>query len=144
MTNTNGEIIPNAAAILTTIRARHQVMKAAAAKGIINDADVNADVEFLLNYIDAQAPLVINTFEELSDYLQDLNYENGQDSTALTTHDGALFFVFCTDPDGAWVLETGDPTERFEEEGDSFVYVPLELDFIQNRSPFTLLYKAAR
>lgn len=129
--------------VLADIRERDAERRAAEAQGIIGGARVYFDIASLLNYIDTQAPLVIDTFEELSDYLQELNYEHGQDATALTTHDGTLFFAFCTDPDGAWCLETGDPTERFEEEDESFVYVPVELDFLRERGPFTINYKAA-
>lgn len=55
----------------------------------------------------------IKTFSELEDYLQDLNYEHGCDHTAIEAS-GILYSAFCTDPDGAWVLETGDPRERME------------------------------
>jgi hypothetical protein len=88
----------------------------------------------------------IETFEELEDYLQDLNYEHGQDAAAIRTggQGNRLYFAFCTDPDGEWFLETGDPRERlFDEEGDYPIYVPLSLGHIRTMGPYTLFHEAA-
>lgn len=127
---------------LASIRNRNNDRKAADAQGIIGGARDSFDVDFLLRYIDSQQPRTIETLDELRDYLQDLNYEEGIDHTALTAgSEKALFFAFCTDPDGEWFLETGDPRERFEEEGEEYVYVPLSLDHLTNMGPFTILHE---
>lgn len=126
---------------LADIRKRSEERKAANAAGIIGGARSEFDVDFLLRYIDSLAPIVIDTFEQLEEYLQDLNYEHGQDTTALTTREGHLIMTYCTDPDGEWFLEPGDPRERMEEGGDGYFYNRMELGFIQGAGPYTILHK---
>lgn len=81
------------------------------------------------------------TFAELEELLQDLNYEHGIDHTAILS-EGILYSAFCTDPDGEWILETGDPRERMDcdDPHGEAVYVPLRLGHIRNCESFTILY----
>lgn len=79
------------------------------------------------------------TFGDLEQYLHDLNYEHGIDHGAIIA-EGIMYSAFCTDPDGAWILETGDPAERISDEDDEQVYTPLQLGHIKNAWPFTVLH----
>lgn len=93
-------------------------------------------------------PVVLENFKALEDYLQDLNYEHGCDHTAILT-EGILYSAFCTDPDGDWILETGDPRDRMGYQlptDEEQTYQPLLLTHIKNCDTFTVLYapKAAR
>jgi hypothetical protein len=81
----------------------------------------------------------LDTFEELEHYLQDLNYEHGIDHAGVIA-EGIMYSTFCTDPDGAWILETGDPAERMEDEGGELIYTPLQLPHIKNACPYTVLH----
>jgi hypothetical protein len=88
------------------------------------------------------APVILKSFIDLEDYLQDLNYEQGCDHTAILT-EGILYAAFCTDPDGDWILETGDPRDRMEyqRQGDKEqTYQPLPLKHIRNCDTFVVLY----
>lgn len=82
-------------------------------------------------------PLTLNTFPEFRDALNDLNHESGVDATCVTTGNGsALWFAYCTDPDGTWFLETGDPSERVIDD----CYDPLGLDAVRALGPWTILW----
>lgn len=124
---------------LVGIRRRNEERKAAEASGVIGGARAEFDIDFLLRYIDSQKPLTIDAFDELEDYLQDLNYEHGQDTTAILAR-GVLFFVYCTDPDGEWFIEASDPRERMEEDDDGPFYARQNLDHLRDlRGPYTIL-----
>jgi hypothetical protein len=129
---------------LASTRKRADERKASQAEGIIGGVREWTEIDFLLRYIDAQKPLTIETFGQLEEYLQDLNYEHGQDATALTTNAGTLFMAYCTDPDGAWFVETGDPRERIEEEDGEPFYNPVGLDWLQGMEPFTILHRPTK
>lgn len=82
-------------------------------------------------------PLTLSTFPEFRDALDALNYESGIDATCVTTGNGStLWFAYCTDPDGIWFLETGDPAERIIDD----CYDPLTLDAVSDRGPWTILW----
>lgn len=86
---------------------------------------------------EASYPLTLATFPEFRDALDALNYEAGADATCVTTGNGAaLWFAYCTDPDGIWFLETGDPTQRIIDD----CYDPLPLDTVIDHGPWTILW----
>ncbi|MFJ2662532.1 hypothetical protein [Arthrobacter koreensis] len=89
---------------------------------------------------------VVETFDELEDFLERLNYDLGQDKAVLVTSTGLLHFAFCTDPDAIWCLETGSPAERIEElvigEGGE-QYVPLRLESVRLLAPYTVLHEVS-
>lgn len=86
---------------------------------------------------------VKQTYQELESFLQDLNYDHGQGNAAIAV-DGILYAAFCTDPDGSWILETGDPRERAEypEGEDEAIYTPLQLDHIKNCAGYVVMHMA--
>lgn len=90
------------------------------------------------------ASKTIETFDELGRFLDNLNYDLGQDAAVVVPRDGQLYFAFCTDPTARWYLETGWPEERIEEavigEGGE-EYRPLSLEWIRALGPYTVLHK---
>lgn len=81
--------------------------------------------------------LAINRFTELREALDHLNYDLGASSTAITSDEGRSFwFAFCTDPDGHWCLESGDPRERMTDSG----YEALPVEAIAARGPWRILW----
>lgn len=53
---------------------------------------------------------VVNTREQLDELLDGVN-EHGRDHAVILFGDSA-WLLYCTDPDGTWLVETGDPQER--------------------------------
>lgn len=62
--------------------------------------------------------------DELRDYLADLNFgfvpRVGASGTAAVVVGGNLWLAYCTDPDGDWFFESGDPEERMVEDEEGW------------------------
>lgn len=83
-------------------------------------------------------PECIESFSKLEDLLQGLNFDHGESSAMVLTRHGRIHLAFCTDPDGAWFLETGDPRDHFTPDrgdGDT-TYQPLPLAHISEDGPY--------
>ena len=57
--------------------------------------------------------------DDLLDWLADQNHP-GSGQAAIEVQ-GILWLAYCTDPDGEWFFESGDPNDRMEEVGDGEV-----------------------
>lgn len=99
-----------------------------------------ARLEHARTHIGAVTPC--ETLVELRDALHDLNYERGIDTAAVVIND-VVHLAYCTDPDGEWFLENGDPEERISEDETGWRrYERLSLnDF--DRGPYTIIWPAA-
>ena len=105
--------------------------RAADAEAIIERAE-NDTLRALLAAALERSHMIISA-EHLEEYLTGLN-STGVDHVALVT-DGALWLAYCTDPDGEWFFESGDPLDRFARDpGDD-----VDQDAYYHRVGFDLL-----
>lgn len=67
--------------------------------------------------------------DDLRDYLIDANSEGADGVVVLVS--GSPWLAYCTDPDGEWFFECGDPEERMTEDAAGWrEYERIGLDWI--------------
>lgn len=73
--------------------------------------------------------------DDLRDYLTDLNFGDVPNieavGGAVILVSGTPWLAYCTDPDGEWFFECGDPEERMTEDAEGWrEYERIGLDWI--------------
>lgn len=59
-----------------------------------------------------------NSAEDMRDYLTELNFEPVDGVVVVIM--GTPWLAYCTDPDGEWFFESGDPEERMTEDSEGW------------------------
>jgi hypothetical protein len=85
------------------------------------------------------AAAFIDSYDDLCDHLQHLNYDAGVDVAIVITRDNSTWMAYSTDPDGEWCIEIGDPRERINTRHGDYGYEAVGLDWIEQRGPFRVI-----
>ena len=87
----------------------------------------------------APAPQTFDTTAGLNNALQELNYEH-ETATAAVVANGVLMLAYCTDPDGEWFFESGDPEDHMAEDESGWrEYKRTRLSDL-SRGPYTIIW----